>query len=208
MDALSANLFEAIDAVLLADCRRASEEAHGKSDPYLDRVYVRAAIAAIEGIMTTRRAQVASVLQQTPAVADKFSATELKHLRDDKQWKYAGGLAQRVAMALNYYVRPFGGALRFDREDDEGWESFKKGIDVRNRITHPKRAGDLQLSQEDSHHVTAALLWTMAHVHLINSRIAELGGGSQEDLAGHHERMEAIKKDLAEHVYGPGAPGR
>jgi len=44
-------------------------------------------------------------------------------------------------------------------EFNAGWRSFKNMVDIRNRITHPKCAADLQLSKTDEEDIVNAATW-------------------------------------------------
>ncbi len=41
----------------------------------------------------------------------------------------------------------------------EGWHSYTKGVDIRNRITHPKNAKALTITDEEMEEVKKALKW-------------------------------------------------
>lgn len=41
----------------------------------------------------------------------------------------------------------------------KGWESYKKAVKIRNRITHPKNISDLNISKEEMSTVREAFMW-------------------------------------------------
>jgi len=50
------------------------------------------------------------------------------------------------------------------------WQSFRRAIRVRDRITHPKSFADLIISNEDFNDVTAGFGWVLiAHVRLFTA---------------------------------------
>ncbi len=45
--------------------------------------------------------------------------------------------------------------------NSSGWTSFKKLIDIRNKITHPKKSGDINITDEQFQDVLEAYKWFM-----------------------------------------------
>jgi hypothetical protein len=42
---------------------------------------------------------------------------------------------------------------------DKGWTTFKDAMEIRNRITHPKKVGDCWIFEPDLQIVTSAYEW-------------------------------------------------
>lgn len=43
--------------------------------------------------------------------------------------------------------------------DSKTWDRFNKTIKVRNRITHPKNAGEIDITDEEIQHATEVCNW-------------------------------------------------
>lgn len=57
-------------------------------------------------------------------------------------------------------------------EESEGWESLIKAVKIRNRITHPKKHEDLEISDEELKRIDSAGNWfihTMADVYRMSA---------------------------------------
>jgi hypothetical protein len=87
----------------------------------------------------------------------------------------------------------------FDCSDffaDNGWNEFKKAVRIRNRITHPKSASDLDISDEDTKTVEAASEWFQGVVHELGRRFKMISEGKQPDL-------KRTRKKIAERAATP-----
>ena len=116
------------------------------------RSAVRAAFAAIEGLVFATKglilepfpqgrhhysdAEVALLREETYALSNKGEATvQTRFLR----------LEDNLRFMWKMFVKEWGIDPEIDFESD-GWKSFCRSIKVRNRITHPRRAEDLSVS--------------------------------------------------------------
>ena len=106
--------------------------------------------------------------------------------------------ANYVAFSIRAYSQH---SRWFDCSDffaDNGWNEFKKAVKIRNRITHPKSASDLHISDEDTKTVEAASEWFQSVVHELSRRFKMISEGKKPDL-------KRAKKEIAEPVVSPDA---
>lgn len=115
------------------------------------RSLVRVLFALVEGMI--------SVMGQTSLAfhylgAVKLTNREVEILEDRRRPK----LTKRVRCALECYARVFRVPSRLD-VDSDGWRAFRGAVKVRNRITHPRRPADCNISDDDLREVRTAADW-------------------------------------------------
>ena len=52
--------------------------------------------------------------------------------------------------------------------DDGGWDAFKKARTIRNALTHPRREGDVEVTDEELDTVKLAEQWFIDNVTLLD----------------------------------------
>lgn len=85
-------------------------------------------------------------------------------LSDDGMVKYEKAklpLVSNLQFAFRMYGKAGGVAYSIPKGGDE-WDKFKRSIKVRDRIMHPKRARDLNVSHDELLMVTAAYVWVFS----------------------------------------------
>ncbi|MDQ3704519.1 MAG: hypothetical protein M3437_04725 [Chloroflexota bacterium] len=132
---------------------------------FLDRVLVRTVYSRVEGI---------AYLMKYVALADEnqpdqiFSAGELALLREEDYDLTSEGIV-RIKSArlstlanLRFSFRAFVRALGINftlNVGEHGWEQLRNGILVRDRITHPKRAEDLIVTDQEVLEILEGQMW-------------------------------------------------
>ena len=165
---------------------------------YHRRTFIRAAYTTIEAFTSMLK-------QSTLARGDLnalYSLEELAVLKEETYSVDGKGTAHvqprfiptvpNLLFALAMYFRPLVPEFKLDTTAP-AWASLLRGLKVRNRLTHPKRSEDLEISIDD---VTDALAgykwiehtWVRAMVTMARSR----QGLSPRDL----EMLEIIEKRL------------
>jgi hypothetical protein len=146
---------------IFEDVRDAERELKKEGSPHRRRAYVRATFSSVEGFIFSLK----RMALMKPAL---FQPDELARLREDGSFETASGeriqlqprflrLEENLAFAFAAFVKTHGSAETLPK--DEGWAAFLQAIKVRNRITHPKSAADLEVNDEDVGSVRVAAYW-------------------------------------------------
>lgn len=88
-----------------------------------------------------------------------------------------------------------------------GWQEFQQAIAIRHRITHPKSAADLEITEDDIALATRSLFWLLeiiqnvmqstnlrAESYLKSSRnfLSQLVNGDKVALAAYHNALQSL----------------
>lgn len=124
---------------------------------------IRTAFAVIEGLVWIFREEIVATAEQTYGLDDdEKSVLQERQLSVSNVGKISAQarflpltttirLVARIASRINGIEHfDFGGA---------DWDNFRQAISIRHRVTHPKSANDLHVSNADVELVTGALFW-------------------------------------------------
>ena len=153
------------EAVLIFDVMRSMERAEESDHPADQRDLIRTIFACMEGLVWGYKDYVTGIALQT----DDLQAIEREALEQRTFFVDGSGmikeqarflsmtamlrLVTRIAERMNPMIKiDFG---------DTGWDSLRKAIRIRNRITHPKVVEDLIVGQADIDVSFEALHWVM-----------------------------------------------
>lgn len=148
---------------LIRDVSVALSRQEGADNQATRRDLIRTTFAAIEGLVWIFREEIVDTAQSTYGLGnDEKSILQERQLSVTEQGKISSQsrylslvttirFVARIASRIN-------GIEHFDFGEAE-WDSFRKAIAVRNRITHPKSVDDLHVSKADVDQVTKALFW-------------------------------------------------
>jgi len=151
--------------ILIYDASAAQKELTQSDTQGKGRTYVRAVFALFEGD-TFQRKRLA--LMRHEQAQEEFSEAELALLREEQYVLTKTGEVKiqkkflKLADNLRFSFRAVAKAFRSGYElnvGGSGWESFRKAVDIRNRIVHPKCLSDLEVTEEDIEHIRAAVAW-------------------------------------------------
>lgn len=153
---------------LITDVIRSLERVEQSGNMSDKRDLIRTALAAVEGLVGYYRDQVISIAADLDALSadERIALSELltivdargkisqqvRHLPTKVMFRLVTNIATKVNPGFQV---DFGGG---------GWESLQTAIDVRNRITHPKTASDLIVSDENIDEAVSAVSWVMTVV--------------------------------------------
>lgn len=139
----------------------------GRQDPsqFAHRTLIRTYFAFVEGIAYQLRQVTRASLEDT----DLLTQGERALLREERFHLSAKGEPEakenfqsalpNLLFSVRCYVKNHGAVYSPDT-GHHGWDSMKRAIAVRDRITHPKSASGLEITDEDvNHFVTAAEWW-------------------------------------------------
>jgi hypothetical protein len=127
------------------------------------RHLIRVLFAAIEGQVWTFREHVTSVAKSSDILTVEeelafseasYSVTSQGKIVEQTRFVPLLGmirLTTRLAERIN-------SNLKADF-DDSGWDALRRAIEIRNRITHPKSAADLEISEQDLTRCQAGFNW-------------------------------------------------
>ena len=136
--------------------------------PYNRRSLFRTFFAGVEGITYTLKQE---LLLEAGSVG--YSPEEIAPLRDEGYSINAKGEASVTTKYLPTELSLLFALKLFTITHDErftpntkssGWKSFVSSLRVRHRLTHPKRAEDLQVSDDELRRLESAIGWFTSSV--------------------------------------------
>jgi hypothetical protein len=150
------------------DVDRAAKEMDSGDDPYLRRNYVRTVFAMIEGTIyllkqilieadSSKQAQSVGKLStgELALLGEKtFNVTDKGEVRD--QPKYLS-TAANLRFTMKCIEKVF--KHKVDLNDADAWKNLENAVVVRNRITHPKKLGDLEVSKTEAEQAKRVSQW-------------------------------------------------
>ena len=154
-------------AVLNADLEAAV--AYGRLDntPYAQRALVRAFFALVEGLCFQLRQVTLASLEDSESLspAEITLLREERHAIDDRG-KVKSNEAflpfpQSLLFSLHIYCKNHGADFKVDTSG-AGWQALRTATNARNRVTHPKSAGSLALTDPDLQALMDASRWWQA----------------------------------------------
>lgn len=127
------------------------------------RLVVRTAMSQIETMCFRLKKY---VLFLSPFLHKKISPKDEMWLKEEKVEKKKGEIKRKKFFPeakenLKFAFKMYGWMLNFEFniEKIEGWESYKKAVEIRHRITHPKSISDLEVSLKDYDIVGSTYQW-------------------------------------------------
>ena len=158
---------KAVWAALSADQDAAVAYGKESNTPYAQRALIRASFALMEGLSYQLRAVTLASLQSTEFLAE----SEVALLREERYTIDEKGMPQTqesflrfpesLLFSIRMYARNHGAAFEPDVKSS-GWQAMRKAAKVRNRVTHPKSAASLELSDQDLTAIQEAAAWWKA----------------------------------------------
>jgi hypothetical protein len=159
-----------LEQTVLADAVQAVKAITENPTPYDRRTAVRTVFTCIEG-MTFFMRQYCLYLHD--AGESSYSPAELALLReesyglDDKGTETTSpariGLQRLLPFSFAMHARHFDPTFVLDRSTD-GWRQFCEALRIRNRVTHPRRGSELDISKGELATVLSAFRWFIEQV--------------------------------------------
>lgn len=187
-DASHADLWAMLGA-LHQDFTQALENLNKNDTPYHRRTYVRAAFASMEGLVFHLKqdalrhqdrlifslAEIALLLEESYTLDKGKAEIQTKFLPLDQNFPFA------VAMFSKGMQSPF-----VLEKGDTDWDAFKRAIQVRHRITHPKHPDLLEVGEQEIEDVGIAYrLVVMSVVHSLSGAVTALRSETEAILNEH-----------------------
>jgi len=168
-------LEENFTGLLIGDVLAARERLAAEDSQLHRREVIRITFVAVEGLTWLLREHVRiasrtmglltptadlALREQTFSITDKGDIIEhVRYVTLPTVIKLTAKQALRVEPSLE---------IRFD---NNGWENLRTSISTRNRITHPKSATDLAISNDDLSIAESGLTWMLATIDYAMSMI-------------------------------------
>lgn len=207
-DFTRANLYR----TLLADIEAAFDRLEVEGSETSKRNLIRTMFAGIEGSLWSFKEHVRSIalqiekltpLQDFALSGRDYLITDSGHIREKAR------LISMLTMvkAITRLAEEFCPGFKADYNDD-GWPNLKLAIDVRNKITHPKRLQDLEISDDDILICRSALFWVLElgtqlmeaantafadDVHELKSILQDIKNGDERTLAVAEQIKNSLK---------------
>lgn len=160
--AVLADAYEFWVLLLLDAFQEHSEIAHSEASR---RSFVRAALAAIEGICSTARSLLLALCDMGAfelSAGEKSILSEvtpnLSRTGEVEERPYYPPTEARVRHLFHTALRQYYPNYKVD-VSCEGWQRFKQAIEKRHGLMHPRCLSDLLVSDADIEHLELALEW-------------------------------------------------
>jgi hypothetical protein len=146
---------------------------HGENEQFWRRMLVRSFFAQVEGTCYRMKQYVKTAApffdhiqlsnQQKAKLDDLRYDPENDRICQEESYI---DLASNVIYSFEIFAEAHGdeSAIDLDRGQQPRWASFKHSISLRNRVTHPKRAADLEIGNDEVSDLIEASEWYEARI--------------------------------------------
>jgi len=158
------NELKSVFTVLLNDLENALELGRANPSQFAHRTLFRTYFAYVEGLSFQLRQVTLASLQGT----DLLTSAEIALLREERFQLDGKGVPEarenyqqvlrNLLFSLRCYVKNHGATYQPDTSQN-GWESMREAVAVRDRLTHPKSASGLEVTEDDVQHFVAGAAW-------------------------------------------------
>lgn len=155
------------------DLETAEESGRDKEQNFRRRAYVRAVFAAIEGSCECLRRQ--AFVAECNKVPKHVHLARLSVLAGETYYVTDGGkirmrklrigFRSHVLLSLKSYAEAQG--VTYRTKNGNQWRRIKNAVDVRHRITHPKKLSGLDITIEELADINFSLRWFWDEVYSI-----------------------------------------
>lgn len=185
---------------LYAECVRdfslAEKHLAETDDRYSRRQLVRTFHAYVETIVTNLKRQALHEAARFDNAERALLAEEKYELTDTGEPKVVLqmiSLARNVRFAFRCYAKAHGISFYLS-VDGPGWRDFRSALRVRNRLTHPRTAADLDLSDAEIETIARAHRWLTTQysqiVRLALEKVLYDSGWTTDDVANFNAEVE------------------
>jgi hypothetical protein len=179
--------------MLMTDVLASLEQMQTDDTAAAQRNFVRTLFAAVEGTVWEYREYVRGIAKDVGALtseidaalkAETYSVTDTGRIISQPRYLSLAAtvrLTTRLAQSVNSeFEVDFG---------DRGWSALKATIALRNRLTHPKRLDDLEITSDDVSQAWTSLLW-------LTGIVVEAMSATQRELVRYNADFRALAEDL------------
>lgn len=199
-------------SILLEDVARTDAARDLDDGPFARRQFVRAAFAAVEAVLFRLRVHLLAEAKRR-----RFDASVVCLLRDETYTIGKDGTiaaTQRFAsfeasvlFLVNLYVLPLREGRLAVKRDAKEWHDLKVALAVRNRITHPKREADLQISAKEMEATKRTVFWLFDTIHEADGRHIRRKREREEKRHDFAQKRHAHLIELIEKARAASEPG-
>lgn len=146
--------------VLYTDANQAFERA--LRDESARREYVRAVFALVEGITFAMKQCALASKNVEFTESERQLLKEHEHVLDENGRVHVRKARLKTTANTRFGLESFARTCRHSRRPNvsgDGWQAFKKALLLRDRLTHPKNAASLQVTDGELLDVTRARSW-------------------------------------------------
>ncbi len=164
------------------------------------RELVRAAFSAVEGVLWQLKSRIfqdasrflsLSVHEQAALLEESYSVDDRGNVKPQSRYL---PIAVSVRLVLNI-VQRYRPEYKLDLTH-AGWQNLLRGIEVRNRIVHPKNLGELVVSDADIASCNRGFCWFLAFAIEVMAESKEQYQQELTLLSGTIEKTSPIKGNL------------
>jgi len=158
------NELKRVFVVLQNDIQAALTLGRVDASQFAHRTLIRTHFAYVEGLAYQLRQVTLASLDGT----DLLTPAEYALLREQRFQLDAKGLPEQkdnfqkvlpnLLFAIRCYVKNHGAQFEPDTRH-HGWDAMRRALEIRDRLTHPKSAAGLEVSEEDAKHFLDAVEW-------------------------------------------------
>jgi hypothetical protein len=196
--------------VVTDDVKIAVENVENDPSQFHRRTLIRTIFTAVEGLTHLIKQQALGWIQSEP---DLYIPPEIAMLREETYGLDSKGdvhiqskflrTDENFRFAMKMYMRGCSASGELE-VGDSGWSFFKQSLSVRHRITHPKQAEDLDISDSELEIAKNAFRWFMS---TMNRKLLD----GVTSLRTENAKLEAERNDLKARLIeaqrrGPGRP--
>jgi hypothetical protein len=162
--------FNRLSQALIEDVAYFQEAARKEPTVFSLRAYTRSFFALVEGTVFGMKQ---TILAAWPALGVNLRIAELALLFEEGYDVKENGDPRvqtkflRLASNLRFTVRLYAKVFEYDytlNVQGGGWQAFNRSIGIRNRLTHPKRVEDLNISLDDMDDLEEGFTWFLESV--------------------------------------------
>lgn len=147
---------------------RLKDESH---DQFWRRMILRSVCALGEGILNSLKGMVPKSAEFFDVTLSEFEVevtTEIKKASNGKTRPFFLPIRDNLKETLKLFTKIHG--VQFNIQFDQGYESFCKTFDIRNRLMHPRKHHDLEIKDADYEACKTGWNWFNS---TLNSLLAE-----------------------------------
>lgn len=180
---------KAVWAILNSDLDAALAHGRQANTSYAQRALVRAHFALVEALSYQLRQISIASLEGTNFLTsvelallkeERYSVDEKGRPKTTEQYLT---FPQSLLFSIRCYVKNHGAEFQPDLSGS-GWNAMRKATEIRNRVTHPKSAESLELSDDDLRNFVAAAAWWKATMLAMFAACEEAGDFWRKQLGG------------------------
>jgi hypothetical protein len=175
---------------LVEDATRLNDMLLKEPSAFWMRAFTRAFFAMVEGTIFGMKQ---TILTAWAALGLNIPIAELAILFEEGYDVKDNGDAKvqtkflRLQNNLRFTVKMYAKVFEYNYTLDvqgDGWQAFNRSIDIRHRLTHPKRVEELNISIEDVEDIQIGFSWYMESVGgLVRAAAIEFAKKTEEQLS-------------------------